>query len=131
MNLIKSTVPNSGSGLDPALNALDAPYAVTTLSGSADAITVAAGSYYVTSSGVDAMTLAQPTAGLPSAGGNDGQQLTIVDVGGHAHTITCATNGIVPSHHLLTFGGTAGSFVTLEAYNAKWYVLASSGVTAS
>jgi hypothetical protein len=102
----------------------------TPLTGSADVLT-APGLFIVNSSGVDAMTLAQPTAGDQQSGGDDGKTLTVIDNGGHAHTITCATNGIINSHHLVTFNGTIGSFVTLQAYNAVWYPLANSGVTVS
>ena len=129
MNLIPSSVPNAGSGLDPVANALDAPYAVVPVA-VAGALPVAPGTYPLTAAAAIALTLAVPVAGLPSQGGNDGQELTYNDTGGHAHTITCPTSGnIVPAHHILTFNGTAGSFVTLVAYNGVYYVEASSGVT--
>jgi hypothetical protein len=89
------------------------------------------GTSFIESSGVNATTLAAPAAGDPSAGGNDGLEITIVDVGGHAHTVTAPANTIVPAHHLITFGGTAGSYVVLIARNGKWYPLANSGVTIS
>lgn len=89
------------------------------------------GTSFIESSGVDACTLATPVAGDPSAGGNDGLEITIVDNGGHAHTVTTAAGIIVPAHHLATFNGTQGSFVTFIARNGKWLVLASSGVTIS
>jgi hypothetical protein len=102
----------------------------TALVGSADVLT-APGLFVVNTAGVDAMTLGQPTAGDQQAGGDDGKKLTVVDNGGHAHTITCATNGLINSHHLVTFNGTIGSFVTLRAYNGIWYPLELSGVTVS
>lgn len=77
----------------------------------------------VTTAGVNAMTLA-----TPSAGTDDGKRLSVVDTGGHAHTITTAANKIAPSHDTVTFNGTIGSFVVLVAYNGLWYVLGSSGV---
>jgi hypothetical protein len=99
--------------------------------GSADVL-LYPGLAIINSSGVDAMTLATPVAGAQAAGGDDGKTLTVIDAGGHAHTITTATNKIVPSHHVLTFNGTAGSSVVLIAWNGLWYVEGTpSGVTAS
>jgi hypothetical protein len=89
------------------------------------------GTSFIETAGVDAATLAVPAAGAPSAGGNDGLEITIVDNSGHAHTVTAPANSIVPAHHLLTFNGTRGSFVTLVARNGVWIPLASSGVTPS
>ena len=57
-------------------------------SGSSDALPKI-GLVFVTTAGVDAMTLATPTAGT-----DDGKVLTVVDTGGHAHTITTAANKI-------------------------------------
>lgn len=86
----------------------------------------------INSGGVDAMTLATPVAGPQATGGDDGKTVTVIDAGGHAHTLTTAANKIVPNHHILTFNGTAGSNVVLVAYNGLWYVEGTaSGVTAS
>jgi hypothetical protein len=127
MNLIASTVPNASA--NPALASLDAPYAVTPIA--AAGASPLQGLVPITGSGVTAITLATPVAGLPSAGGNDHQKLRFVDTTGHAHTVTTASNKIAPSHSVLTFGGTVGSFVELYAYNGLWYVAALSGVTPS
>jgi hypothetical protein len=89
------------------------------------------GTSFIETAGVNATTLASPVAGAPSAGGNDGLEITIVDNSGHAHTVTAAANAITPSHHLITFNGTQGSFVTLLARNGKWIPVQSSGVTIS
>jgi hypothetical protein len=89
------------------------------------------GTSFIETAGVDACTLAQPVAGAPSAGGNDGLEITIIDNSGHAHTVTCSAGGITPSHHLITFNGTQGSFVTLVARNGYWIPVQSSGVTIS
>jgi hypothetical protein len=89
------------------------------------------GTSFIETAGVDATTLATPVAGAPSAGGNDGLEITIIDNSGHAHTVTCGSNVITPSHHLITFNGTQGSFVTLVARNGKWLPVQSSGVTIS
>lgn len=85
----------------------------------------------ITKAGVAALTLTQPKAGAPSAGGEDGATLTLVDTGGHAHTVTTGTNGFNGAHSVATFGGTVGQFGTLKAYNGTWYVTASAGFTLS
>ncbi len=97
--------------------------------GSTDALPLF-GTVYVTTAGVNGMTLATPTAGAPGTG-DDGKLLTVTDTGGHAHTITTASNKGAPAHHVLTFDGTVGSFVTLQAFGGLWYVHASSGITPS
>jgi len=89
------------------------------------------GTSFIETAGVNATTLASPVAGAPSAGGNDGLEITIIDNSGHAHTVTCSANAITPSHHLITFNGTQGSFVTVVARNGKWLPVQSSGVTIS
>ncbi len=101
----------------------------TNLSGSADAI-VFPGSNFITTAGVDATSLATPVAGGPGTG-DDGKIVRIFDVGGHAHTVTASSNKIVPSHHLITFGGTAGSYIELEAFGGFWYPMQNLGVTIS
>jgi hypothetical protein len=93
----------------------------TLLSGTQDALPLI-GFVLVTSTQVDAMTLA-----LPAAGTNDGQILTVVDTGGHAHTITTGTGGFISgstqAHRTGTFNGNAGAQITLQAYNGLWYVM--------
>jgi hypothetical protein len=89
------------------------------------------GTSYIETAGVDACTLATPLAGSPAAGGNDGLEITIIDNGGHAHTVTTAASKITPAHHLATFNGTQGSFVTFSARNGFWIPVQLSGVTIS
>jgi hypothetical protein len=103
---------------------------VTTLSGSTDALPLE-GTVNVAATGVDALTLATPTAGLISNGGDDGRILRVIDTGGHAHTVTTASNKINGNKHIATFGGTAYSFLELVALNGVWVELASSGITLS
>lgn len=87
------------------------------------------GTSFIETAGVDACTLAAPVAGAPTAGGNDGLEITIVDNSGNAHTVTTAANVIVLNKHILTFNGTRGSFIILIARNGKWVPLGLSGVT--
>lgn len=107
--------------------------------GSADALPVRSGEVFVTKAGVDAMTLALPTAGdYPSGVANsignprdDGKELLIVSTTAFAHTITTPATGVNKTLHLLTFAGAVGNWVKIKAFAATWYVIGSSGVTAS
>ncbi len=138
--LVAPTSPDNDTILGQAANL---PFQYEVLTGTTDVITGGGGSLgngatppicgtsYIETAGVDATTLAAPVAGSPASGGNDGLEITIIDNSGHAHTVTAPANGITPAHHLVTFNGTQGSFVTLIARNGKWLVLASSGVTVS
>lgn len=99
------------------------------LSGSADAIPPHVGhTYVVTTAGVDAMTLAAPTATT-----DDGIEITVTSNTANAHTIT--TSGLLQtgtaSVNVATFAAQKGAGVTLMAYQGKWNVLASVGITFS
>jgi hypothetical protein len=119
------------------------PFQFEVLTGTTDVITGGAGllgngstppicgTSFIETAGVDACTLAAPATGSPSSGGNDGLEITIIDNSGHAHTVTTAANGITPAHHLATFNGTQGSFITFLARNGKWIPVQSTGVTVS
>ncbi len=102
---------------------------VQVASGATDALTFPA-TVMITKAGVDATTLATPVAGGPGVG-NDGDRLLVVDTSGHAHTITTASNKIVPSHSLVTFGGSVGASIAFVAYNGLWYPLFATGVSIS
>jgi hypothetical protein len=141
--------PNSPDADTPVGQGTNLPFQYEVLTGTTDVITGGGGSLqnvpgssagssipicgtsFIETAGVDACTLAAPAAGAPSAGGNDGLEITIIDNSGHAHTVTAPANAITPAHHLATFNGTQGSFVTFIARNGKWLVGASSGVTIS
>lgn len=97
--------------------------------GASGAIAAKEGTVFLTKAGVAAMTLAAPVAGLPSVGGDDGRELTIMDVTGNAHTVTTPAGGINGNKHIATFGAVVGQFGTFVAYNGAWYLAASSGVT--
>jgi len=87
------------------------------------AITIKDGFVFLTKAGVAAMTLADPTAGLPAAGGDDGKELTFVSTTAQAHTVTIAggLNGVGASADVGTFGGAIGDRFSVVAYNGKWY----------
>lgn len=125
---IPTTSPDYSTTLAAAINAKST---VQVAAGSTDAITVKEGLVVVTSSGVDAMTLANPTAGAVSAGGDDGKTLTIVSSGAHAHTITTGALGLNGAHTIGTFAASIGSAVELKAYNGSWYMVNDIGCTLS
>jgi hypothetical protein len=98
------------------------------LGGSADAIPVTGpGNYIVTTAGVNAMTLAAPTAG------QDGIVITVFSDTTNAHTIT-ATSLLANGTALkttATFPAFRGAGLILKASNLVWHVLsngASAGV---
>lgn len=99
------------------------------LSGATDAVDPhTAANYEVATAGVDAMTLAAPTAGT-----DDGKVIRITSAGAHAHTLTAT--GLLQtgsaSVNVATFAADAGAGLTLMAYNAKWQVLSQIGITFS
>jgi hypothetical protein len=105
-------------------------------SGAADAIPVRSGNIFVTTAGVDAMTLATPKAGVygtvPTGIGepnDDGKELLIYSTTAQAHTITTAANKINGNKHVATFGAAIGDYIRLIAFNGIWYVLDSNGIT--
>jgi hypothetical protein len=110
--------------------------AVVTYKGTADVIKAISGIHLFIGTTVDAATLALPIAGSSDQNipGQDGIEVRIIDTTGHAHTVTTPSTpvlGIVPSHHILTFNGTVGSYAKLIAYGGLWYPTGLSGVTAS
>lgn len=84
--------------------------------------------YVVTKAGVAALTLAAPTATT-----DDGIEITITSNTANAHTLTatglfqCGTSAV----NLATFAAQAGAGLTLMAYQGKWNVIASVGITFS
>ena len=78
---------------------------------------------------LDACLLALPLPG-PQPLGDDGKQIEVIDVSGKLHTITTPANGINGSKHIATWNGTAGSNITLQAWNGSWWTVSTpSGVT--
>jgi uncharacterized membrane protein YjjP (DUF1212 family) len=96
------------------------------------ALPLVPGSYFITKAGVAALTLAAPIAGSTGAG-QDGSQLCIYSTTAYAHTLT--TSGLLQtgsaSVNTATFAAFAGASLTLVAYNGKWLVLTSNGITFS
>ncbi len=99
------------------------------LGGSTDAIPIKQGLAVATTAGVNAMTLALPTAGPIAAGGDDGKILRVASITAQAHTITTPSNGIYAAKHIATFGGAIGDYAEFVAFNAQWYLTANKGCT--
>lgn len=99
------------------------------LSGSTDAVPAnLSASYMVTTAGVDAMTLAAPTAVV-----DDGKTIVISSNTANAHTLTatgllqCGTTAV----NVATFAAHPGAGLTLRAYNGKWNVISAVTITFS
>jgi len=87
-----------------------------------------AATYTITKAGVLADTLAAPTATE-----DDGLIIRIVSATAFAHTVTAT--GLLQTGsanaNVATFAANAGAGLTLMAYNAKWVVVSSVGITFS
>jgi len=99
------------------------------LAGTTDAIPPhSSASYVVTGAAVDAMTLAAPTATT-----DDGKTLIVSSNTAYAHTLTAT--GLLQTGasavNVATFAAHAGATVTLKAYQGKWNVISSTGITLS
>lgn len=106
-------------------------YIVPTVVSADGAIPVTPGVYSVTKGSAAALTLAAPTAGDPSAGGDDGARIIVVSETAFAHVITCASVGFngKAASGTATFAAAKGNGVTLTARNGQWWVLSNVGVT--
>lgn len=82
------------------------------------AIAIKDGFVVLTKAGIAAMTLAAPTAGT-----DDGKELTVIALTANAHTVTIAggLNGAGASADVGTFGGAVGDRFSVVAYNGVWY----------
>lgn len=100
-------------------DALQGP--ITLLTGSADAINPhVSGNYIVKTAGVDAMTLAAPTAGV-----DDNLSIAIFSDTTNAHTVTATAlfaNGTALKT-TCTFGAFKGAGIVLRAFNGVWQVV--------
>lgn len=103
--------------------------APVTLTGSTDAISPhVSQDYAINTAGVDAMTLAAPTATT-----DDGVTLVLTSNTANAHTLTSTgllqTGGTAVNE--ATFAAHPGASLTLKAYQGKWNVISQNGVTFS
>ncbi len=90
------------------------------------AIAVTSGVVVITKSSAAALTLAAP------ASADDGKLLYIVSTTAQAHTVTNSSPGFNAggaANDVATFGAAIGNNLVLLAYNQKWYVVSSVGIT--
>lgn len=116
--------------LNAALTNLDLSFGVQVMTASG-AINIKEGLVVLNGTGIIAATLALPTAGLPSAGGDDGRELTVKSVSAFAHTVTTPASGINGSKHIATCGGAVTDSQDFAAWNGSWWTRAGSGITLS
>jgi hypothetical protein len=124
---LASTNPDSSTNLGAAETKNVEVHSGT---GGAGVIGITSGVVIITDSGAALLTLAAPTAGSPSAGGNDGQRLTIMSTTAQAHTVTTPSNKINGNKHVETFAN-LGDSCELVAYNGVWYVVGTATTTLS
>ncbi len=129
---IPSTSPdyNAMAANQGAVDNFDTAFGVAHYT-TAGAITQKEGLVTIDGTSTLAMTLAAPTAGLPSAGGDDGRELIILSTTAHAHTVTTPANKINSADDTITFSGTLPNYQVLVANNGIWQTLGSAGVTLS
>ena len=84
--------------------------------------------YVITQASASAQTLAAPTAGT-----DDGIEITVTSASAYAHTITATglLNTGSASVNTATFAAFAGAGLCLMAYNGKWNVISQIGITFS
>lgn len=126
---IATNSPDYDSGLAGALNSING-VELETASG---AIGIKEGTAVITAASALALTLVAPTAGEPSAGGDDGKELTVLSNTGYAHTVTTPSatiqDGTGTNKDTATFAAHAGASITLQAYNGLWNSVRTTAVT--
>ena len=86
------------------------------------------GTYVIVKNGVASLTF-----GAPMAGADDGNEIVITSTTANQHTLTAT--GLLQtgssSVNTATFAAQPGAGLTLMAYQGKWYIMASVGITFS
>lgn len=97
----------------------------TFLSGSADALVGTSGFFVVKTAGVDAITLATPTAA------QEGNVIFIWSDTANAHTVTCPTTnfavGAAANKTVCTFPARPGAGIQLRVCNLNYHLISTSG----
>lgn len=125
------TDPKLGAALDRIDTVVSAPKLVTNYAANA-AITQKEGTVTLSKGSAAAMTVADPTTGTQVGSvGDDGKELTIISKTAFAHVVT-VTGGLAGgASNTLTLGAAVGNLIRLRAISGKWYLLPSTGATAS
>lgn len=93
-------------------------------------VAIKEGVVVITKATAIALTLNPPTAGLPTAGGDDGKVLRIVSITAAAHVVTCSQGfNAKGSSGTATFGAAIGNGAILVARGGQWYNNAQTGIT--
>lgn len=88
----------------------------------AGAIAVQDGKVFLQTGAASALTLANPTAGSPGAGGQDGVKLEIIAIDAYAYVLTTASDKINGADDTATWAAAVGNSIVLVAFNGVWYV---------
>lgn len=126
-DVIQSVAP--GGSVQFAINALGGIQVVPQIISASGAVSPFISAVYViTKAGVAALTIAAPTAGV-----DDGNEVTLISTTAFAHTLTAT--GLLKTGtaavNVATFAAFAGAGVTLTAYQGLWYVTESVAITFS
>jgi len=94
------------------------------------AVTIKSGVAIVTKGSACVMTLAAPTAGAASAGGDDGKILWVFSNSAFAHTLTITggLRGAGAGADVGTFTAAVANGLGMYAYNGAWYDLPGTNV---
>jgi hypothetical protein len=117
-------VPNEAVNLDlidAAISALQDKSALNDYTASG-AITQKSGIVTLSATSAGVMTLANPTAGAQTAGGDDGKRLAIISKTAFAHTVATVAGISSGSNHKATFGGAIGDMLNLVALGGVWFL---------
>lgn len=130
INALIDAVNNlTGFGTPQAVSMSGEIFALTALTTNGAVTPGTPATYVITKAGVLADTLAAPVATT-----DDGKVITITSATANAHTLTATgllQTGAAANANLATFAAFPGAGLTLMAYQAKWYVLSSVGITFS
>lgn len=99
----------------------------------AGVISIKSGTVFLTATGAATVTLAAPTSGLVTAGGDDGKRLLISSTTAQAHTVTQTTPGFnngSTASDVATFGTAIANSFEVQALGGVWYTVGTAkGVT--
>ena len=127
LQIASTSSPGYGSGdtevgqIATALNKVDLAYGNVQHITAAGAINITSGTVILNAGSAAAVTLAAAIAGLPAAGGNDGQVLNIVAEDAFAYTVTTPASGLAGGKHIATWSAAVGNSIQLVAFGGVWY----------
>ncbi len=123
-NRVAATSPDSPT---TPVQAFDSAFGAAEYT-AAGAIAQKEGYVFLKAGSAAAMTLVAPTAGAPSAAGDDGKEITIIAEDAFAYTVTTPANKINGAKHIATWTAAIGNGMTMIAFNGIWYAVVLTGV---